>query len=178
RLADALDFKVMSLYNHVANKDDLLAAMVDEIAARVPQPSAGDAPMLALRTFAVNTRAQFSLHRWAPGPWSSTMPGRGRADHMETVLRLLADSDLPPDTAHHGFHAIMSHVVGYSLHAEALGLQDVDLDTLAGEFLETVSAERHGHVITHVHQHLSGDTGESFELVLDFILDGLRRIAH
>ncbi len=40
RLAAALGFEVMSLYNHVASKDDLVEAMVDEVLGEVPDPPA------------------------------------------------------------------------------------------------------------------------------------------
>ncbi|MFD6107885.1 TetR/AcrR family transcriptional regulator, partial [Nocardia salmonicida] len=38
RIADRLEVGTMSLYRHVANKDELIAAMTDEIAARHPYP--------------------------------------------------------------------------------------------------------------------------------------------
>ncbi|GGK38128.1 TetR/AcrR family transcriptional regulator [Nocardia camponoti] len=38
RIADRLGVGTMSLYRHVANKDDLIAAMTDEIAGRYPYP--------------------------------------------------------------------------------------------------------------------------------------------
>lgn len=40
RLADRLGVGTMSLYRHVANKDELIAAMTDEIAGRHPYPPA------------------------------------------------------------------------------------------------------------------------------------------
>ncbi|MFI9502987.1 TetR/AcrR family transcriptional regulator [Nocardia sp. NPDC052566] len=39
RIADRLGAGAMSLYRHVANKDELLAAMTDEVARRHPYPS-------------------------------------------------------------------------------------------------------------------------------------------
>ncbi|AFU03444.1 TetR/AcrR family transcriptional regulator [Nocardia brasiliensis] len=39
RIADAMGVGAMSLYRHVANKDELLAAMTDEVARRNPYPS-------------------------------------------------------------------------------------------------------------------------------------------
>ncbi|WP_336083759.1 TetR/AcrR family transcriptional regulator [Nocardia sp. SSK8] len=38
RIADRLEVGTMSLYRHVANKDELIAEMTDEIAARHPYP--------------------------------------------------------------------------------------------------------------------------------------------
>ena len=49
----------------------------------------------------------------------------------------------------------------------------LDLNEGAG-FLNSLSPEDHPHTIEHVQQHQRGETGSSFELVLDFILDGIR----
>ena len=51
-----------------------------------------------------------------------------------------------------------------------------DPGRLAQEFLAGVDVDRFPYTVAHVEQHLSGDTGSSFELVLDLILDGLARL--
>ena len=38
KLAKHLGYEVMSLYNHIANKDDLLEAMVDVVAGEITEP--------------------------------------------------------------------------------------------------------------------------------------------
>ncbi len=43
------------------------------------------------------------------------MPGPARNRLMEDLLRLLDQSGLSPDLAHHGFHAVNNHVIGYTL---------------------------------------------------------------
>ncbi|MEM8905466.1 MAG: TetR family transcriptional regulator, partial [Actinomycetota bacterium] len=51
-LARHLGYEVMSLYNHVANKDQLLALMVDEVAGEMVTPDPDVAPLTAVRTLA------------------------------------------------------------------------------------------------------------------------------
>ena len=175
RLAERLGFKVMSLYNHVANKDELLALMVDAIAGSIDLPSGDEGAMRAVRAHAIATRAAFVRHPWAPALWQRYLPGPNRIDHMESLLGLLNDSGLPAATAHHGFHAINNHVLGYTLQELAMEFDaaDADAPAIIDEFLATVSPDTHPNTIAHVHQHLNGDTGSSFELVLDLILGGL-----
>jgi AcrR family transcriptional regulator len=42
RLGDELGVEAMSLYNHVANKEDLLNGMVDAVFAEIELPSHSD----------------------------------------------------------------------------------------------------------------------------------------
>ncbi len=177
RLAERLGFKVMALYNHVANKDELLALMVDAIAGSIELPSGEDSALRAVRSHAIATRAAFVRHPWAPALWQRYLPGPNRIDHMEGLLRFFDQSGLSADTAHHGFHAVNNHVLGYTLQELAMEFdKSDDASTIIEEFLESVSADAHPHTIAHVHQHLNGDSGSSFELVLDLILDGLVRL--
>lgn len=178
RLAERLGFKVMALYNHVASKDDVLALMVDAVAAEIEAPPDVDEPLHAVKVFATATREAFVRHPWASELWQDYLPGPARTDHMETLLRTLDRSGLRAELAHHGFHAVNNHVLGYTLQERAMAFDmvDVDAQAKAHEFLAAMSTDSHPHTIAHVHQHLEGDTASSFELVLDLILDGLVRL--
>jgi len=87
---------------------------------------------------------------------------------------------MPPAVAHLAFHAVNNHVIGYTLQEQAMAYvvpAGGDPDALARSFMEGLAADEFPHTITHVQQHLDGDTARSFELVLDLILDGLTRMA-
>ena len=177
-LARELGYEVMSLYNHVANKDQLLALMVDHVAGEIDEPD-DDEPLAAIRAVAVSARGALTRHPWAADLWQRQMPGPARIHFMEILLRLFDRAGLSPDIAHHGFHAVINHVVGYTLQEQAMmsSFAAVDDPTeLAHEFLGSVDVDRYPHTVAHVHQHLAGDTGSSFELVLDLVLDGLTRL--
>lgn len=177
RLADDLGYKVMALYRHVANKDELLTLMVDAVAATIVMPDDDTEPMEGIREHSIATRDAFVRHPWAPVLWLRYFPGPHRIDHMEYLLAAFDRSGLPPEIAHHGFHAVNNHVLGYTLQAQEMEVTagGQSIEELARGFIETLDADRHRHSIAHVEQHLAGDTGSSFELVLDLILDGLVR---
>ena len=179
KLAASLGYEVMSLYNHVANKAEVLSLMVDAVAAEVPAPDPGANPLAAVRTLAVDTRAALVRHPWAAGLWLRQLPGPARVRHMEHHLAALAASDLSPQVAHLAFHAVNNHVIGYTLQEQAMAYltpPDTDPDALARSFMEGLAADELPHTVTHIQQHLDGDTASSFELVLDLILDGLARL--
>jgi hypothetical protein len=72
----------MSLYNHVANKTDLLDGMVDIVFSEIEAPAAGGDWKAELRKRATSTRDALNRHRWAIGAME------GRAHHGLNNLRL------------------------------------------------------------------------------------------
>lgn len=175
-LARRLGYEVMSLYNHVANKGELLFLMVDAAAAEIDEPPPDAAPLAAVRAVAISTHDVLVRHRWAPDLWLRHLPGPARIRVMEDLLRLLDESGLSPELAHHGFHAVNNHVLGYTLQELGMTLDQDDAEAKAREFMAAMPAETYPYMVAHVRQHLEGDTGRSFELVLDLILDGLVRL--
>jgi AcrR family transcriptional regulator len=82
KLAKELGVEAMSLYNHVANKTDLLDGMVDIVFGEIDPPAATGDWKAELRTRAVSTRAALNRHRWAIGEME------GRTTHGPNNLRL------------------------------------------------------------------------------------------
>ena len=176
RLAHRLGYEVMALYNHVANKEALLSLMVDAVADEIDDQGQDAAPLEAVRDIAISTHAAFLRHAWVAELWQRHLPGPARTRLMDTLLRLLEASGLAADLAHHGFHAVTNHVLGYTLQELGMALDDGDAPSKASAYLAGISAETYPYMVAHVQQHLDGETGRSFELVLDLILDGLVRL--
>ena len=81
KLAKELGVEAMSLYNHVANKDDLLDGMIDIVFSEIDAPAAGGDWKAELRKRAVSTREALNRHRWAIGEME------GRTTHGPNNLR-------------------------------------------------------------------------------------------
>ena len=177
-LARSLGFEVMALYNHIANKEDLLSLMTDYVAGTITYPPKGAQPLAAVRALAISTRAALLQHPWATDQWQRHLPGPARTNLMETLLRLLNSSGLSAELAHSGFHAVTNHVIGYTLQEASMVLAGRDDMKTAETFLAGISTDTHPNMVAHVLHHLSGETESSFELVLDLILDGLVRLNH
>jgi AcrR family transcriptional regulator len=82
KLAKALGIEAMSLYNHVANKDDLLDGMVDLVFSEIEAPDPAGDWKEELRKRALSTRAALARHPWAIGQME------GRTDHGPANLRI------------------------------------------------------------------------------------------
>jgi len=65
KLGRALGVEAMSLYNHVANKDDMLDGIVDLVLSEFELPSAGDDWSVAIRRTAISAHEALLRHPWA-----------------------------------------------------------------------------------------------------------------
>ena len=82
-LARHLGVEAMSLYHHVAGKEALLDAMVDEVFGEMHLPVAGGDWRAELRERSVTGRAVLLRHRWAVGLMDSRRsPAPGTCDIM------------------------------------------------------------------------------------------------
>ena len=181
RLAQELGVEAMTLYYHVANKDDILAGMVDLVVSEMEAPRSDGDWKSSLRTSAISAYEVLVRHRWAAnlvlsGPGVS--PARLR--HMNGILGVLRMAGFSPEMTDHAYHALDSHIMGFALWVASMNLgSEEDLKAMAAEFLTTLSREELPHLAEHVEQHLKpsdpNDEGE-FEFGLDLILDGLERL--
>src|SRR5215471_15593828 len=67
KLGQSLGVEAMSLYNHVANKDDLLDGMIDVVFSEIPLARADQHWRRAMRERAIAVRAALLRHLWAIG---------------------------------------------------------------------------------------------------------------
>jgi AcrR family transcriptional regulator len=101
RLATELDVGAMSLYRHVANKDELVTQMVDEVFAGHELPTPGPEGWRA--KLELISRRQWELgrrHLWLPRAVSFTRPllVPNMMAHTEWTLRALDELGLPMTT--------------------------------------------------------------------------------
>ena len=177
KLAASLGFEAMSLYNHVANKDDLMTGMVDWIAGDMAHRDAHRPWKAAVRDMSTSAHDVLVEHRWAAPLWSRTIPGPNRLQLMEDLLAAFRIGGFSPRLAHFGFHAVTMHVVGFTLQQLNYADTNSATDDAATAFIATLDPERFPYMIEHVEYHIHDDEGGDFEFILDLILDGLERAA-
>ena len=181
KLGQQLGVEAMSLYNHVANKDDLLDGIVEAVAAEIDLPPDGADWKTAIRHTAISSHEVFLRHRWACSlmmhrPKASTV----RMRWMEAVLRTLREAGFSADMTHHAYHALDSHITGFTLWQVNMPFETkAELLDMAEVFLRQIPADEFPYVIEHAEQHLapsSPDGATEFEFGLDLIVDGLERL--
>lgn len=179
KLANALDVEAMSLYHHVANKDDILDGMLDVVAAEINLADAGDWKATT-RHRAISAQATLLAHPWASMLWVSRSGlGPARMEYMDTALRTFRTGGLDEELVHHAYHVVENHIVGYSMQAVSFSFDMGNLGNLADEFLGTMPADVYPDLALHVAQHIEppGESDETeFEFGLRLILDGIEQI--
>jgi AcrR family transcriptional regulator len=190
KLGQALGVEAMSLYNHVANKNELVTAMVDAVIEQFELPDDEATWDAAVRRCAVSAHDVLIAHQWACGlalvPRDRAAVGGPRIRYMEWLLRTLREGGFSADLAYSSYHAIDSHIFGFTLwqigHAQAArrmsGPDDEPLEQWAARFLEQMRAD-YPYLVEHGEQHLAdgAPTGrQEYEFALDLLLDGLRRL--
>ena len=174
RLGRALDVEAMSLYKHVANKDDVLDGIVDLVEGEIELPSSAEGWAAAVRTCAISAHEVLRRHPWACSLIISRFrPARLR--YMDWLLGRLRGAGFPSQLTYHAYHALDSHILGFTLWEAGHSVDTEDLAT----FLQELPADDYPHFAEHVQQHLTEpghhDVG-GFEFQLDLILDGLQRL--
>ena len=178
RLAGELGVEAMTLYHYVANKDDLLNGIVDLIVAEIELPPAEIGWKAALRRTAVSAHELLVRH-----PWGASLmlhPGGvrpARLRYMDGILGTLRAGGFSAELTHYAYHALDSHILGFTLWLVGIGAETERLPDLARDFLATLPRDDYPWLAEHIDYHLRPDpAGESaFEFGLDLILDGLER---
>ena len=182
KLGQVLGVEAMSLYNHVANKSDLLAGMIDIVFSEIGLPAGDTGWKPAMRQRAISAREILGRHRWAIGLMESrSSPGPATLRHLDAVLGCLRGAGFSVELTAHAYSLLDSYIYGFALQEASLPFgtaeetaqvaQDIAGQMPAGEYphlAELVTA----HALQPGYQY-----GREFEIGLDLILDALERIA-
>ena len=180
RLADRLHVEPMSLYHHVANKEEILDGMVEIVFREVELPSTETDWRTAMRQRAASMRDALRRHPWAVGRMESRLtPGDATLHHHDAVIGCLRAAGFSIQLTAHAFSAIDSYLYGFAMQELHLPFNTPEeTAAMAQTFLEHFPATEYPHLAELTTQHVlqpGYDYGEEFEFGLDLILDGLER---
>jgi len=123
KVAAKLGVEAMSLYNHVAGKQDLVEALVDVVCSEVETGVAtpGSDWRAAMRDRAVSVRAALSRHRWAVGLMANAVRAYSVVDTYVYGFALL-ERVMPSDAPDGDYHEA-EFLFGLELILDGLELQ-------------------------------------------------------
>jgi AcrR family transcriptional regulator len=188
RLADEVGAEAMSLYYHVANKDevldgvvDLIASEINEAVARIDVSAKGAAWKKAVRRRILTAREVFLRHPWAPGVFESrTTVSLAVLRYHDGLIGLMREGGFSYDLIHHAMHALGSRALGFAQELfDPGGGGGGDTAALAP------MADQLPHLVGMVAEVAHDDPDSTlgwcddqveFEFALDLILDGLDRL--
>jgi AcrR family transcriptional regulator len=181
KLGRELEVEAMSLYNHVANKDDLLDGLADIAVGEIELPRAGEEWKAAMRRRAISAREMLSRHPWAGALIESrTNPSPARVRYPEAVVASLLQAGFSAEMALHAFVTLDSHIYGFAVQEQNLpsgtpeqlgGMAETILSGLPADEYPSLRAVIVDHVLK-----AGFDYADAFEFGLNMILDGLERL--
>jgi AcrR family transcriptional regulator len=190
RLAEEVGAEAMSLYYHVAKKDDVLDGIVDLIVEEINEavdasglPARGTAWKRAVRARILTARQVLLRHKWAPRVFERrTNTSIAVLRYHNGLVGLLREGGFSYDLIHHSLHALGSRALGFSQELfdpsdqpagadsdAAMAAMAAELPYLAGMMAEVA----HDDPDTTLGW---CDDQTEFEFGLDLILDGLERL--
>jgi AcrR family transcriptional regulator len=180
KLGEVVGVEAMSLYNHVANKDDLLDGMVDLVFSEIRLPTGEADWKTAMRRRAVSARAALRRHPWAIGLMDSrTSPGPATLRHHDAVIGSLREGGFSIGLAAHAFSALDSYIYGFALSETSLPFDTAEESAeVAQMILKQLPADQYPHLTELTIEHVlqpGYDYADEFEFGLDLLLDGLER---
>lgn len=191
KLAGELGVEAMSLYYHVANKEELLDGMVDAIVGEIEQDCGGFAVpedvewKAAMRKRVLTARAVMIRHPWAPGVLETrTNMSAAMVRYFDTLLGIMVEGGFSYDIGHHAMHALGSRALGFN---QELFVPDSDSQEEQNEEMLAQMAEQLPYLMGMMQEIVHDDPDSTlgwcdsqteFEFGLDLILDGLDRLIH
>jgi len=188
RLGEHLGSEAMSLYYHVANKEDVLDGIADAVAReindtvdRLDVPSQGAAWKSAVRQRILTARTVLLRHPWAPGLFETrTKTSPAILQYHDALVGLMRNGGFSYDLIHHALHALGSRALGFSQELFDPGdggtPDDEEMAAMAAQLPNLV-----GMLAEVAHDDPESTLGwcddqTEFEFGLDVILDGLDRL--
>ena len=179
KLAKVLDVKAMSLYNHVANRDDLLDGMVDWVVNEIEVPIVGRDWQEAMRGRAQSAHGVLLQHPWATMPLVSRVNvGPAMLRYIDATLGCLVEAGFSLEMSDHAWNAMDSHIYGFTLQELNFPFEADDYSEAAEAYVAMIPAEKYPYMnrLTHLVMEQQYDGLHEFELGLNLILDGLEKL--
>jgi AcrR family transcriptional regulator len=181
KIGQELQVEAMSLYNHIANKDDIIDGIVDLVFSEIVLPLERVDWKTAMRQRAISARDVLLRHPWATSLMQSrTKPGPATLRHRDAVIGSLRKAGFTIDMAAHAFSVLDGYIYGFALQQINLPYHTTEEKAVFAESLfQQLSADKYPHLAEMISEHgmkPGYDYADEFESGLDLILDGLERL--
>ena len=177
RLGAELGVEAMSLYKHVANKEEILDGIVELVIGEIEIPRDEADWKRAMRRRAISARQVLGRHAWAIGLLETRgAVGPAAMGYLDAILGNLRSAGFTIENAAHAFWLLDSYVYGHVVQEASVSVgTSGEMNGSARPNLEEATMDEYPHLVE-VGQHAmrSGfSLDREFEFGLDLILDAL-----
>lgn len=171
----------MALYRHIANRDDLIDAMIDVVFSEIVLPLGGADWKSAMRDRAISLVGVLSRHPWAIGLMESRRhPGPANLRHHDAVIGKLRSAGFSLAQVAHAYSILDSYIYGFATTNINIPFETTaEMTAMAEDMFEPFPANEYPNLAEFVADHAMQpgyDHAIEFEYGLDVILDGLERL--
>jgi AcrR family transcriptional regulator len=179
KLGQALRVEAMSLYKHVANKDDILDGMADLVTSDFEVPSGDVDWKTAIRRSAISAHQVLLRHPWAGSLIESRRnAGLARLRYLDAVIGILSAVGFSMQIVQRALMALDSHTYGFVLQELAWPFDVENAPEVAATFARGLPAGDYPNLVSMAEMVATAPHGVpvDFGFGLDLILDGLERL--
>ena len=179
KLGQSLRVEAMSLYKHVANKDDILDGIADLVTSDFEVPSIDADWKSAIRQSAISAHQVLLGHPWASSLIESRPKvGPARLRYLDAVIGVLSAAGFAMPMVIRAIMVLDSHTYGFVLQELAWPFDDEDVPEVAAAFARGLPAGDYPNLLAMAEMVMAVPRGVpvDFEFGLDLILDGLERL--
>jgi AcrR family transcriptional regulator len=179
KLGQVLRVEAMSLYKHVANKDDILDGIADLVVGGFEVPSGDVDWKTAVRRSAISAHQTLLRHPWASSLIESRLNvGLARLRYLDAAIGVLAAAGFPMPIVIRAIMALDSHTYGFVLQEMAWSFDTENAPEMAAAFAQGLPAGEYPNLLAMAEMAATAPGGApvDFEFGLDLILDGLERL--
>jgi len=178
RLGEELNVEAMSIYNHVANKEDLINGMADAVFGEIELPSHSDDWKTAIRKRSISFREVLARHPWATTVRDSgANPGAATLRHHDRVIGTFRNGGFSVAAAAHAFSAVDSYIYGFAMQEKSLPFTTPEeVAAMAEIMLAQLPRSEYPYLAELTADYVLKPGyfyGDEFLVGLDLILDGL-----
>lgn len=176
KLGQELGVEAMSLYRHVANKDEILDGIVDIVAGEIELPALQGDWKAEMRR-----RANSAHHVLMSHPWvtmlivSRVNTGPAMLRYVDATIGCLREAGFTYALADHAWNAIDSHIYGFTLQKLNFPFAPEEYAEVAKAYIDQIPVEQYPYLNGMSREVIDGkhDGLQDFAFGLDLLLDGL-----
>ena len=176
RLGQQLHVEAMSLYKHVAGKEEILDGITELVMAEVEVPSGAHPWREAVGRSAASMHRALLRHPWAAVVIESRRhPGPARLRYLDAMVGVLRSAGFSvPDVAR-AFLTIDALVYGHALQLTSAPYDGESAAEVAEELVRDQFAGVYPNLVAMGEMVMAGPVPDELNFGLDLVLDGLER---
>ncbi len=183
RVAETLGVEAMSLYRHVANKDEILDGLVELVISEIEMPDPAGGWRAVARGRAFSMREVLLRHRWAAMLIESRVsPGPARLRLHNALLKVLRDAGFSVALTYSAYLTLDSYIYGFVLQEVWWPFTAEDRPAVVESLRPEISPDEYPSIVEMMNfvmgrtsANIEHSYDADFAFGLDLILDGLHR---